>query len=309
MTQPLVSIIIIFLNEEKFLAEAIESVFGQSYDNWELLLVDDGSTDASSVIAFRYADENSAKVRYLEHRDHRNLGMSASRNLGVRHAAGEFVAFLDADDVWLPNKLERQVALMLWQARAAMTYGAPKIWHSWNGDSVHMDSLQAIGVQPNALIEPPALLALYLGKKAITPAPSDVLVRREIVDRVHGFENSFPGLYEDMAFFTKVCLKAPVWVSAECWSQHRRHEGSACSVGRRTGEYRRGYPVFLNWVEQYLSEQGAKNTELWNIVQKQLWPYRHPQLQRGLACARRFAYRVRVLTAQTVRQNFSRSSR
>ena len=110
--KPLVSAIIIFLNAEKFIEEAIESVFAQTYENWELLLVDDGSTDSSTRIALRYAEQHHDKVRYLEHSGHQNLGMSAARNLGISHAKGAYLAFLDADDVWLPRKLEQQVAIM-----------------------------------------------------------------------------------------------------------------------------------------------------------------------------------------------------
>jgi glycosyltransferase involved in cell wall biosynthesis len=102
MSLPLVSVIIIFLDEERFIQEAIESVFAQTYSHWELLLVDDGSKDASTQIARRCAETNPGRVRYLEHEDHRNRGMSASRNLGLQHAKGDFIAFLDADDVWLP---------------------------------------------------------------------------------------------------------------------------------------------------------------------------------------------------------------
>src|SRR5918994_2063107 len=100
----LVSCIVIFLDEERFIEEAIKSVFAQTYENWELLLVDDGSTDGSTQIALRYAERHPGKVRYLEHPGHQNRGMSASRNLGISQAKGEYVALLDADDVWLPHK-------------------------------------------------------------------------------------------------------------------------------------------------------------------------------------------------------------
>ncbi|MDJ0799822.1 MAG: glycosyltransferase family 2 protein, partial [Calothrix sp. MO_167.B12] len=96
-----ISCIIIFFNAgEQFFIEAIESVFAQTYENWELLLVDDGSTDGSTEIALRYAQKYPEKVRYLEHKEHQNRGMSATRNLGIRHAKGEYITFLDADDVW-----------------------------------------------------------------------------------------------------------------------------------------------------------------------------------------------------------------
>src|SRR5262245_21147944 len=103
----LVSVIISFLNAERFIQEAIESVFAQGYEHWELLLVDDGSTDESTAIARRYTAQHPERVRYLEHAGHQNRGLSASRNLGIRHAQGEYIAFLDADDVWLPHRSSR----------------------------------------------------------------------------------------------------------------------------------------------------------------------------------------------------------
>lgn len=91
--QPLVSAVIIFLDERGFLGEAVESVLGQTYGRWELWLIDDGSSDGSSEIARRYAEQYPEKVRYLEHAHHKNRGMSAARNLGMRHARGEYIAF------------------------------------------------------------------------------------------------------------------------------------------------------------------------------------------------------------------------
>ena len=93
-SRPLVSVITIFFNEEKFIEDAVKSVFAQTYQDWELLLVDDGSTDKSTEIARRLAEQHPEKVRYLEHDGHKNRGMSASRNLGIRNADGEYHRFL-----------------------------------------------------------------------------------------------------------------------------------------------------------------------------------------------------------------------
>jgi glycosyltransferase involved in cell wall biosynthesis len=87
--QPLVSAVIVFWNAERFIYEAIESVFAQAYDYWELVLVDDGSSDGSTAIAQQYAGQCPEKVRYLEHPWHANRGMSASPNLGIRYAQGQ----------------------------------------------------------------------------------------------------------------------------------------------------------------------------------------------------------------------------
>jgi len=153
----MVSVIIIFFNAEGFLEEALESVFGQTYDAWELLLVDDGSNDGSTAIAQRYTEQHPGKVRYLEHTDHQNRGMSASRNLGIANAQGVYIAFLDADDVWLSNKLDRQVAILDSQPEAAMVYGPAQWWYSWTGrvEDRLRDYIPEPGVPPNTLLEAP----------------------------------------------------------------------------------------------------------------------------------------------------------
>ena len=284
ITKPLVSIIIIFFNEEKFLAEAISSVFAQSYTNWEILLVDDGSQDGSTEIAKLSADQYRAKVRYLEHEGHGNRGMSTSRNLGLRHAAGDYVAFLDADDVWLSHKLERQLAVMDSQPEAGMTYGATQLWYSWTGrrEDRQRDSLQSITVQPDTLVRPLGLLSLFLARKAITPCPSDVLLRRQIVVDVGGFEDSFRGLYEDQVFFAKVTYESPVFVSGECWSKHRQHANSSCSIWKKTGEYYSAEPnlAFLNWMQKYLDSKKLNDPEIRKVLQKRIWRYQHSTIFR-----------------------------
>ena len=107
-----VSCIVIFLNEERFLAEAIDSVLAQTHESWELLLVDDGSTDGSAAIAREFAERHPDRVRYLRHPGRANLGMSAARNLGLAHARGRYVGFLDADDAWLPGQAAEQVEIL-----------------------------------------------------------------------------------------------------------------------------------------------------------------------------------------------------
>lgn len=284
-SKPLVSVVIIFLNAKKFIQEAIDSVFAQTYVNWELLLVDDGSTDGSTEIALRYADQYPGKVLYLEHDSHQNRGMSATRNLGIRNAKGEYIALLDSDDVWLPYKLEQQVAIMDLQPEAAIIYGPSQKWYSWTGNSedIQRDSVYELGVQPNTLLKPPTLLTLCLRGKAITPCPSNILFRRQMVEHVGGFEESFRGMYqmyEDQAFLAKVHLKEPVFVASECWDRYRKHPDSCVSVVSQAGQAHSVRLFFLNWLEKYLSEQGVKDTEVWQALQQALWPYRHPILHR-----------------------------
>jgi glycosyltransferase involved in cell wall biosynthesis len=111
----LISVIIPVYNGEKYLAEAIESALAQTYAPLEVIVIDDGSTDASAQIAKQYSP-----VRYAAQT---NCGISASRNRGVQLAQGEFFAFLDADDIWLPNKLALQTRALAANANLGMVFG------------------------------------------------------------------------------------------------------------------------------------------------------------------------------------------
>jgi glycosyltransferase involved in cell wall biosynthesis len=270
-SKPLVSSIIIFLDAERFIEEAIESVFAQTYDNWELLLVDDGSADSSTQIALRYAEQHPGKVRYLEHPGHRNRGTGASRNLGIEHAKGEYIAFLDADDVWLEDKLERQVAVLGSHPEAGMLYGPIEYWYSWTGnpEDVRRDFVPELGFPTNTLFEPPTLLTLLhpLGS-APQPHLSNLLLRRGAVERTGGFEEAFGRMYEDQAFYAKVYLKEPVFVASECWSRYRQHPDSCCAVMARMGQHLCARQFFLDWLEEYLLEQGVEDAKIWKLLQE-----------------------------------------
>jgi glycosyltransferase involved in cell wall biosynthesis len=278
-----VSVVAIFLNAKRFIEEAIESVFAQTDNRWELLLVDDGSTDGSAAIARRYAERHPEQVCYLEHPGHVNRGMSASRNLGVSNARGKYLAFLDADDVWLPHKLEQQIPILDSQPEAAMVYGLSQWWYSWAGnqENGNRDFVHDLGVPPNTLIRPPTLLTrFFLAQDAAIPGPTDVLVRREAIERVGGFEEVFRGAYEDEAFYAKLCLNAPVFAVNTCWDKYRQHPSSSNSIMQKTGQEYATRLFFLNWLAGYLARQGFKDAGILQALRKELWRCRHPKLYR-----------------------------
>jgi glycosyltransferase involved in cell wall biosynthesis len=302
--KPLVSVIVIFLNAEEFISEAVESVFAQTYDNWELMLVNDGSTDASTEIALRFAEKYSDRVRYLQHEEHQNRGKSASRNLGIRNSKGEYIAFLDADDVYLPHKLEEQVPLLHAHPEAAMLFGRTWVWYGWTGkpEDIERDYMTEFPFPPNTLVVPPTLLIRFLISERYLPCNCSVLVRREIIDRVGGFEESFRKRRDDMAFNAKVYLEAPVLVADGCWDRYRQHPGSSRAVSIAAGQYDSYRAAYLNWLSGYLSKKGFKDTEVWRVLQKELWPYRHPSLHRLSKRAQQFVRNMIWLSIRIARR-------
>ena len=260
--EPMVSVIVCFLNEERFLTEAVQSVLGQTFADWELLLVDDGSTDASSTIARQLAATHPACVDYLEHADHRNLGLSASRNAGIRRARGRYIAFLDADDTWYPRKLEQQVTILERHPQVAMVVGASSYWRSWSGQPNDIDEIIPIGAgQQDAVIAPPLLMtALYPLGTGAAPPPSDILLRRDVVLSVSGFEASFRGplmLYEDQAFLSKVYRSHPVYVASACWDRYRQRADSIVATTTAAGRYWQVRSHFLQWLQRDLVRTGG----------------------------------------------------
>jgi glycosyltransferase involved in cell wall biosynthesis len=122
MNTTLTSCIVPVYNGEKYLAEAIESILKQSYRPLEIIIADDGSTDGTASIAARYGKQ----VRYMRQA---NAGTAAARNLGMGAAEGEFFAFLDADDVWPSDKLDRQMARF--QAHPELDFCIAHVQNFW----------------------------------------------------------------------------------------------------------------------------------------------------------------------------------
>jgi len=274
--EPLVSVIVPFLNAMAFLHETVESVFAQTFSNWELILVDDGSTDASSQLAIDYSKKSSGRIRYLQHEGHQNQGASASRNLGFRHARGRYISFLDSDDVLLPHKLERQVAILEAQPDAGMVYGLSQYWHSWTGNTEDLkrDHVPDLGVEMDKLYLPGQLATLlYPLGSASAPPPSDLLLRRELIEKIRGWEEEFRGmnmLYDDQAFLIKAYLHGSVYVANECWDRYRVHPDSCVSSTMQSGNYQAVRTTFLQWLDGYLTKQEINAPRVRDLLVKAL---------------------------------------
>jgi glycosyltransferase involved in cell wall biosynthesis len=249
VSHPKVTVICIFHDAERFFCEAIESVLAQDFGDYELLLVDDGSSDGSTALARRYAMRHGDRISYLEHPGHTREGMSAARNLGLAHARGEYVAFIDSDDRWR-RKLREQVTMMDAHREIGMVAGAVIDWSSWEGG-------QDVVVPTGHLIDaiapaPEAALAVYPLGKAAPPCPSDVMIRRSVLEEVGRFEACFTGPFEAAACFGKLLLAAPAYLSSNIWTERRIHDASSTMTSRREGRYSATRAAFLRWYGKYL---------------------------------------------------------
>lgn len=278
----LVSITIPIYNAERFLNETIESVFAQSYTHWELLLVDDGSTDRSQEIARSWAVRYPGKVFELEHSGHRNLGASAARNLGARSSRGQFLAFLDADDIWLPHKLEENVHAMDAHPEAGFQFNPTEYWYEWDPEGNCGWKNVTPALAPGGTVYfPPALLAQSypLGNYG-APCPCSFLVRRWAFEQIGGFEEHFSPntyqLYDDIAFLAKVYLEIPVYVGASCLERNRCNRFSMSRQASAVRQEEAARRFFFDWLRAYLRSHGVEDRSVWRRIRKETWFYALP---------------------------------
>ncbi|MES2646164.1 MAG: glycosyltransferase family 2 protein [Bacteroidota bacterium] len=269
--EPLVSIITSFLNEEQLIEETIQTVLAQTYANWEYILIDDGSTDSSTQIAKAYAEKYPGKIIYYEHENHKNIGVSPSRNVGVRLATGEYIALLDGDDLWLPEKLERQVELALeFPLVDFFCEGSYYMNKGRDPNQVNVDVL--VGTKQNTLYQPPSLFfTLHPLSKGSAPCVSSLFGKTHFVRSFNGFEETFTGknfLYEDQAFLSKIYFHGTVYVSSLCNNIYRQRSDSAMHIFLAKGTDNNVRKFYLKWLKKYLQEQHVQYPSLNALLRK-----------------------------------------
>jgi len=270
----LVSVIVIFHNEQAYLRQAIGSVCAQTYEHWELLLVDDGSHDQSTAYARSACAGDQQRIRYLTHPNRANRGMSVSRNLGLAQARGEFIAFVDGDDVFLPNRLEHHVNILRQFPAMAMVQSDHIRWRSHalanggaGGDYLH-DQVRPFLSVGDQVLWPPLALQRILAVPYLAAGICNITVRRRIALQVGGFVDAFSSLYEDQAFIARISLEHPVYVLQAYQACYRHHRASATRKVSNAGkagrlaqdQYSREY---FDWLIRLLETRPIRdNSEL-----------------------------------------------
>lgn len=223
---PKVSVIIPSYNYARFLPGAIESVLDQTFQDFELIVVDDGSTDETADVVRPYTENHGLKYIRQE-----NRGPSSARNTGIRNARGKLVAFLDPDDLWLPEKLRRQVALMDADAEVGLSYCL-------------VDFIDEEGRRFPDISWPHPSGATYkdlLYLNWVVGSGSSVLIRKSVFDEVGLFDEGLKGL-EDMDMWIRILRHHKSAHADEVLARVRRHvrsmqAGKAIDLGKREREY------------------------------------------------------------------------
>jgi len=208
LSGPTVSVIMNCYNSARYLAEAIGSVYAQTFTDWEIIFLDNCSTDGSAGIAQKY----DHKLRY--YRNEQNVPLGQARNLALARARGKYVAFLDCDDVWVNIKLERQVAAMENNPRAGMAFAGSFFFSADDPNRQFQVYRRRMPVDGNIFAD---LLASYFMQM------STIVVRRSVLDTVGGYFDDRFNMVEDADFFMRIAHDYPVEYVPEPLSRRRMH--------------------------------------------------------------------------------------
>ncbi len=213
-----VSVIIPTFNRAHVLGRAVDSVLAQDYGLLDIVVVDDGSTDNTPELLEGYGD----KIRLLHQV---NKGVSAARNLGIRESCGRFIALLDSDDAWTPDKISTQMTFFDAHPRA-MICQTEEIWIR-NGRRVNPKVKHK---KPSGMIFAPSL-------KLCLVSPSAVMMKRELLDQKGGFNEAFP-VCEDYDLWLRITADTPVFlIDAPCTIKYGGH-ADQLSASRSQDRYR-----------------------------------------------------------------------
>jgi teichuronic acid biosynthesis glycosyltransferase TuaG len=257
MDSPLVSVVMPAYNAAAFIAESIESVLHQTYTNWELLIVDDGSTDDTKKIVESFC----AKDERIKYSWQQNGKQGKARNLALKHAKGNCIAFLDADDVWLTKKLEVQIKL-LEEKKADLVFSNGFVFKANISDGI------AYKNAGKGYINGRAGLSILLDQNSIPILT--VLVKSEAINKVNGFTEKLSiQNAEDYHLWLKLLMNGYTFFGSDLeLAGYRLHSSSSSSADKL------GVPCVIEAFED-LKKQYKQYRELINTYQKKWFSRYH----------------------------------
>lgn len=245
LNSPLVSVIVPCFNYAHFLPETLESVRAQTLEDWECIVVDDGSTDDSVEVA-RSFEKRDARIRVVARE---NGGLPVARNTGLEEARGRFVQFLDADDLIEREKLAVQSGFLLNHGEVDVVYGDACFFESDSPQQMRRSLFEGDRdwmprVSGGADVMVPLLL-----KRNIMPV-SSALVRREWIERVGGFRRDLPG-NEDWELWLRLAVRGAVFAWQGAPDTRTSIRSHSASMSR---DFSRQFASEIAWRESWRSE-------------------------------------------------------
>ncbi len=231
---PKVSVVIPLYNGGRYIESTLMSVFSQSYQCYEIVVVDDGSSDEGPDKVSKILEKHPDRIQLLRHPDNGNHGIAASRNLAIRNAKGYYIAFLDQDDIWLPDKLEKQIAALQQYPEASLVYA--KVFYIDEGGK----EKKIRGIHPTygkGITGNPLNIFSKLIQEDFIPNLT-VLVKKSCLERVGLLDEGPRYEYEDWLLLSKLAYFYKFLFIPEVLGKWREHSNNYSSNIFNTGQFR-----------------------------------------------------------------------
>ena len=259
LMQPKVSVVISFYNGADFICEALASVLAQTLTDWELILVDDGSTDASSGIAKDLA-RSDPRVRYVTHAERSNRGLANSRVLGSDCASGEYLLFLDHDDILDDDALQRLADLLDAHPRAAAVFAATRFWQ-WPSSRKSQRRTQSYWPLRTGMVAGRTFLRYLVSSDEHHPHVCSTMYRLREFIALRNSASTWHGMYEDTALLMKLTVNHDIYLLDDAVSDYR------ISPNSMSFKAPRDYPGFLRWAARELPlDTVSRAVVYWRIM-------------------------------------------
>ncbi len=215
-----VDVIIPAFNAAKYLPAALESVGSQTFEDWQIVLVDDGSTDNTAAVVAPFLARFGPKLRYIRQENH---GMSAARNTAIRASTSELIALLDADDVWLPNRLADSLQAFAARPAAGIAYGL----------ITYMDQAgRPLGTFEGNVGHVEGRIAPYIYMRIVELPCVTVTIRRACIEEVGLFDETMRST-EDRDLWLRIALRHEVAFIPKVLAYYRTSPGSVSTNTQR----------------------------------------------------------------------------
>jgi glycosyltransferase involved in cell wall biosynthesis len=245
--RPLVSVIMNCYNGEEFLREALDSVIIQDYKNWEIIFWDNCSTDKSAEIINSYDDN---RIRYFKGDKHVLLG--EARNYAIEKARGDFIAFLDVDDLWMKTKLSEQIQVFSTHSDIGLTYSR-HVKFSKNAEMIYP------GAKNDRILNARNLIGEY------DVGLSSAMVNISIAKEKGVFFNPVFNLIEEFDYFIRIACHANVYYTANVLMRCRLHDNNTTKISDRWAEE---YQIFIEDVKMNKNKYPGLESHLREVVIK-----------------------------------------
>jgi len=252
-TKPQISVIIPLYNKAPYIGRAIDSVISQTIQDFELIVVNDGSTDGGENIVAEYSDSRIFLI------NQKNSGVSVARNTGVNAAKADIVAFLDADDEWLPEFLETILSLVMKYPHAGIY--ATGSSYSYTGGKQEIQRVYGINDMHEGIV--PHIFRIAAINRVFPGTASSSAVSKQVFLEVGGFVVG-EKIAEDLDFFAKVCLHYPYVYYHHSLSLY--HIDTENKATKNIQTFKTTSPPFLKTIESYSDTWLRENTEYEDLM-------------------------------------------